>query len=114
MTWAVTDGCASKTQIGRGKFQTGQRRRPRHPYWNSVSNRTLPEMTMGDLECETAIMIDRLNELANKAAALAAGIVRLGIDRPSAGGLVNLAWELSYEIADLPRTLRPDEGTKGE
>jgi hypothetical protein len=71
-------------------------------------------MTMGDLECETAIMIDRLNELANKAAALAAGIVRLGIDRPSAGGLVNLAWELSYEIADLSRTLRPDEGTKGE
>ena len=38
----------------------------------------------------------------------------LALAQASAGGLVNLAWELSYEIADLSRTLRPDEGTKGE
>jgi len=69
---------------------------------------------MSDLQRDTAIIIDRLDELANKAAALAAGIVRLGIDRPSASGLVNLAWELSYQIADLSRTLQPDEGAKSE
>jgi len=64
---------------------------------------------MDHLEFDASTIIDRLNELSNKAAALASGIIRLGIDKPSASGLVNLAWELSYEIASLSRTLQPDE-----
>ena len=62
------------------------------------------------LEFDASAIIDRLNELSNKAAALASGIIRLGMRiKPSASGLVNLAWELSYEIASLSRTLQPDE-----
>ena len=39
------------------------------------------------LEFDASAIIDRLNELSNKAAALASGIIRLGIDKPSASGL---------------------------
>jgi hypothetical protein len=66
-------------------------------------------MTLDDFEFNSSAIIDKLNELSNKTAALASGILRLGVDRPSVSGLVNLAWEISYEIANLSRTLQPNE-----
>jgi hypothetical protein len=64
---------------------------------------------MQDHEADAAAITDRLNELSNKAAVLASGLIRIGIDRPSMVGLVNLAWELSSEIADISRRLSPAE-----
>jgi hypothetical protein len=49
---------------------------------------------MDDLD---VIILDRLDELANKAAVLAAGLVRTGIDRPSMSAFVNLAWVERHE-----------------
>jgi hypothetical protein len=58
---------------------------------------------MDDLD---VIILDRLNELANKAAVLAAGLVRTGIDRPSMSAFVNLAWELSHDIGQVSSLLQ--------